>query len=223
MTEGRRHRVLIVGGGFGGLFAAKFLRRAPVDVTLVDRINHHLFQPLLYQLATGILSEGRLPRRSGRFCATTRTSRCCSRTSLRSTSRTGASLPHVQSGRPSSSNTTRSSSQAARASRSSIATSGAWRASLDPATSEPSRCCRRLPVWLPRAPASSRVRKTSTSWPSTIRGWRARSATLNATSTSSRLRVEPIYSCPSACGRCPAGSPGRARPPRAPGSKHRRD
>ena len=56
--SGRRHRVLIIGGGFGGLFAAKFLRRAPVDVTLVDRTNHHLFQPLLYQLATGILSEG---------------------------------------------------------------------------------------------------------------------------------------------------------------------
>ena len=50
--------MVIVGGGFGGLFAAKFLRRAPVQVTLVDRRNHHLFQPLLYQLATGILSEG---------------------------------------------------------------------------------------------------------------------------------------------------------------------
>ncbi len=53
-----RHRVVIVGGGFGGLFAAKFLRRAPVEVTLIDRANHHTFQPLLYQLATGILSEG---------------------------------------------------------------------------------------------------------------------------------------------------------------------
>jgi len=53
-----RHRVVIVGGGFGGLFAAKFLRRAPVDVTLIDKTNHHLFQPLLYQCATGILSEG---------------------------------------------------------------------------------------------------------------------------------------------------------------------
>ena len=52
------HRVVIVGGGFGGLFAAKFLRHAPVQVTLVDRTNHHVFQPLLYQLATGILSEG---------------------------------------------------------------------------------------------------------------------------------------------------------------------
>jgi len=55
-----RHRVLIVGGGFGGLFAARVLGRAPVDVTLVDRVNHHLFQPLLYQVATGILSEGQI-------------------------------------------------------------------------------------------------------------------------------------------------------------------
>jgi NADH dehydrogenase len=54
------HRVVIVGAGFGGLFAAKFLRRAPVEVTLVDRTNHHLFQPLLYQVATGILSEGEI-------------------------------------------------------------------------------------------------------------------------------------------------------------------
>ena len=52
------HRVAIVGGGFGGLFAAKALGRAGVDVTLIDRTNHHLFQPLLYQVATGILSEG---------------------------------------------------------------------------------------------------------------------------------------------------------------------
>ena len=52
------HRVAIVGGGFGGLFAAKALGRADADVTLIDRTNHHLFQPLLYQVATGILSEG---------------------------------------------------------------------------------------------------------------------------------------------------------------------
>ena len=60
MTTGTTgaHRVVIVGAGFGGLFAAKFLRRAPVEVTLVDRTNHHLFQPLLYQVATGILSAG---------------------------------------------------------------------------------------------------------------------------------------------------------------------
>jgi NADH dehydrogenase len=54
------HRVVIVGSGFGGLFAARRLRRAPVDVTVIDRTNHHLFQPLLYQVATGILSEGEI-------------------------------------------------------------------------------------------------------------------------------------------------------------------
>jgi NADH:ubiquinone reductase (H+-translocating) len=52
------HRVVIIGAGFGGLFAARALRRAPVEVTIVDRANHHLFQPLLYQVATGVLSEG---------------------------------------------------------------------------------------------------------------------------------------------------------------------
>jgi NADH dehydrogenase len=52
------HRVVIVGGGFGGLYAAQALRRAPVDVTLLDRRNFHLFQPLLYQVATGGLSPG---------------------------------------------------------------------------------------------------------------------------------------------------------------------
>jgi NADH dehydrogenase len=51
------HRVVIVGGGFGGLYAAKALRRAPVEVTLVDRAGHHLFQPLLSQVATGVLAE----------------------------------------------------------------------------------------------------------------------------------------------------------------------
>jgi NADH:quinone reductase (non-electrogenic) len=56
----RARRVVIIGGGFGGLFAARALRRAPVDVTLVDRAGHHLFQPLLYQCATGILSEGQI-------------------------------------------------------------------------------------------------------------------------------------------------------------------
>jgi NADH dehydrogenase len=53
-----RHQVVIVGSGFGGLAAAKALRRAPVDVTVIDRTNHHLFQPLLYQMATGVLAGG---------------------------------------------------------------------------------------------------------------------------------------------------------------------
>jgi NADH dehydrogenase len=53
-------RVVVVGSGFGGLFAAKALRRADVEITLIGRTNHHLFQPLLYQVATGILSQGEI-------------------------------------------------------------------------------------------------------------------------------------------------------------------
>ena len=53
-------RVVIVGGGFGGLYAALSLNRAAVDVTLLDRRNFHLFQPLLYQVATGGLSPGEI-------------------------------------------------------------------------------------------------------------------------------------------------------------------
>ena len=54
------HRVVIIGGGFGGLAAALRLRRAPVQVTLLDRCNYHLFQPLLYQVATGSLSPANI-------------------------------------------------------------------------------------------------------------------------------------------------------------------
>ncbi|HEX2904476.1 MAG TPA: NAD(P)/FAD-dependent oxidoreductase [Jatrophihabitans sp.] len=57
---GQRHRVVIIGSGFGGLFAAKELKHADVEVTMISRLNHHLFQPLLYQVATGILSEGEI-------------------------------------------------------------------------------------------------------------------------------------------------------------------
>src|SRR5258705_5533170 len=56
----KQSKVIIIGGGFGGLFAAQALKSAPVDVTLIDRRNYHLFQPLLYQVATGSLSPGEI-------------------------------------------------------------------------------------------------------------------------------------------------------------------
>lgn len=55
-----RPRVVIIGGGFGGLWAARSLAKVPVDVTLIDRKNHHVFQPLLYQVATAVLSPGEI-------------------------------------------------------------------------------------------------------------------------------------------------------------------
>jgi NADH:ubiquinone reductase (H+-translocating) len=64
MNPARYHRhgtiphVVVIGGGFGGLYAARALRRAPVELTLIDRRNHHLFQPLLYQVATAALNPG---------------------------------------------------------------------------------------------------------------------------------------------------------------------
>src|SRR5713101_7175559 len=58
MTQ--KHQVVILGGGFAGLNAAQKLKRAPVDVTMIDRRNFHLFQPLLYQVATGSLSPGEI-------------------------------------------------------------------------------------------------------------------------------------------------------------------
>ncbi|MEI2820783.1 MAG: FAD-dependent oxidoreductase [Marmoricola sp.] len=54
------HRVVVIGSGFGGLFGTKALRRADVEVTMIAKTSHHLFQPLLYQVATGILSEGEI-------------------------------------------------------------------------------------------------------------------------------------------------------------------
>ncbi|MGS0686128.1 NAD(P)/FAD-dependent oxidoreductase [Nakamurella sp. GG22] len=53
-----RHKVVVIGGGFGGLNVARALAKAPVDVTIADRTNHHLFQPLLYQVAAGIMPPG---------------------------------------------------------------------------------------------------------------------------------------------------------------------
>jgi NADH:ubiquinone reductase (H+-translocating) len=60
MDSKSRLRVVIVGGGFAGLFAVRALRRGPFAITLIDQSEHHLFQPLLYQCATGILSEGQI-------------------------------------------------------------------------------------------------------------------------------------------------------------------
>src|SRR5437763_1227830 len=59
-TARGRRRVVIIGGGFGGMEAARKLKRADVDVTVVDRTNHHLFQPLIYQMAAGALSAGQV-------------------------------------------------------------------------------------------------------------------------------------------------------------------
>ncbi len=58
-TSGSR-RVVIVGGGFAGLYAARSLWRAPVQVTVIDRADHHPLQPLPYQCSSGILSEGKI-------------------------------------------------------------------------------------------------------------------------------------------------------------------
>src|SRR6516225_2188437 len=58
MTD--KHRVVILGGGFGGLVAAQTLRHADAQITLIDKRNFHLFQPLLYQIATGSLSPGEI-------------------------------------------------------------------------------------------------------------------------------------------------------------------
>ena len=58
-----RHHVVVVGGGFAGLQAVRGLRRARVDITLVDRRNFHLFQPLLYQVATGAIPPRHWPSR----------------------------------------------------------------------------------------------------------------------------------------------------------------
>src|SRR3984893_1807324 len=55
-----KKRVLIVGGGFGGIAAARALKRADVEITLIDRRNHHIFQPLLYQVATAVLAPSEI-------------------------------------------------------------------------------------------------------------------------------------------------------------------
>jgi NADH:quinone reductase (non-electrogenic) len=60
MSEPSAHRIVVVGGGFGGVRAARMLSGIGAEITLIDRTNHHLFQPLLYQVATGVLSAGQI-------------------------------------------------------------------------------------------------------------------------------------------------------------------
>src|SRR5215218_1104120 len=60
VRRSERHRVVVIGSGFGGLFGTKALKGADVDVTMIAKTTHHLFQPLLYQVATGILSQGEI-------------------------------------------------------------------------------------------------------------------------------------------------------------------
>jgi NADPH-dependent 2,4-dienoyl-CoA reductase/sulfur reductase-like enzyme len=73
--DGQR-RVVVIGGGFGGLRAVVKLSRAGVQVTLLDRRNYHLFQPLLHQVATGALSSANIARLFGTFSVGTRMSAC---------------------------------------------------------------------------------------------------------------------------------------------------
>ena len=61
-----RPRVIVVGGGFAGLSTVKALKNAPVNILLIDRRNHHVFQPLLYQVATAMLPSGDIASRSAR-------------------------------------------------------------------------------------------------------------------------------------------------------------
>jgi NADH dehydrogenase FAD-containing subunit len=68
-----RPRVIVVGGGFVGLAAVKSLRHAPVQILLIDRRNHHLFQPLLYQVATALLPPATSRARSGSSCGSSPT------------------------------------------------------------------------------------------------------------------------------------------------------
>jgi len=71
-------RVVVVGAGFAGLAAAQALAVEPVDITVIDRKNYHVFEPLLYQVATSCCRPDRSPAQFGACCAGTRTSMSCS-------------------------------------------------------------------------------------------------------------------------------------------------
>jgi NADH dehydrogenase len=72
--DARRKRIVIVGAGFAGVAAARALKRCDADVVVIDRRNHHIFQPLLYQVATAVLARPRSPLRSGSLPTCRRTS-----------------------------------------------------------------------------------------------------------------------------------------------------
>src|SRR5271165_4699492 len=106
-TKPQRPRVVIVGAGFGGLAAAKRLAKGPLDVTIIDRRNYHLFQPLPYQVATARFPPRTSPGRSAASSPGTRTSGSCSQ--LFSHRRASADdrrramvlgLPHPRQGHP---------------------------------------------------------------------------------------------------------------------------
>jgi len=87
MTQ--RPRVVVVGAGFAGISCARKLAKAPVDVTLIYRRNHHLFQPLLYQVATAALAPADVAQPIRHPCALQRTSPCSGTRCAVSTSRSG--------------------------------------------------------------------------------------------------------------------------------------
>nr|WP_231979537.1 FAD-dependent oxidoreductase [Tessaracoccus coleopterorum] len=80
-----RHRVVVIGSGFGGLFAAKALKHADVDVTLIAKTTSHLFQPCSTRWRPGCCPRARSPLPPARSCAASATSRCCSVSSTTST------------------------------------------------------------------------------------------------------------------------------------------
>ena len=90
----------MIGSGFGGLFGTQALKRADVDVTVVAKTTHHLFQPLLYQVATGILSEGEIAPPTREVLADRRTPRSSSARSPTSTSSAQTVTSHVLGRRP---------------------------------------------------------------------------------------------------------------------------
>ena len=84
-TRSGRHHVVIIGSGFGGLWATEALAKAPVDVTVISMTSHHLFQPLLYQVATGVLSEGEVAPATREVLKKQPNATCCSAGSPNST------------------------------------------------------------------------------------------------------------------------------------------